>query len=197
MERIEQKRIVERMKWELTIQFKDAMESMVSALSAGYSMDNALREAKKDLANMYEENALIMRELSFMAGKMDLRVHLDDLFFDLGERSQSEDIKTFAEIYRIAKSTGGNLIQIMKRTTQGISEKIEIQRQIQTMISGKKYEMKCMTVIPLGIIGYMRISSPGFLDPLYGNFSGILFMSVALVVYLVSYMIGERIMNIC
>ena len=59
---------------------------------------------------------------------------------------------------------------MMKRTAQNISEKMEIQREIQTMIAGKKMEANCMTAIPLFIILYLQICSPGFLDPLYEGF---------------------------
>lgn len=73
---------------------------------------------------------------------------------------------------------------MMKRTAQNISEKMEIQREIQTMIAGKKMEANCMTAIPLFIILYLQICSPGFLDPLYEGFFGRLFMTGSLFVYL-------------
>ena len=40
----------EQEKWQLMVEFKEAMDSMVSALAAGYSMENAITEACKGLA---------------------------------------------------------------------------------------------------------------------------------------------------
>jgi tight adherence protein B len=41
-----------------------------------------------------------------------------------------------------------------------------------------------MTAIPLFIILYLQICSPGFLDPLYEGFFGRIFMTGAFFVYL-------------
>ena len=108
---------------------------------------------------------------------------VEKLMLELGERSGIEDIRMFSEILMTAKKTGGNLVKIMKRTADNISEKIETKREIETVIAGKKMEARCMNVIPFGIIVYLRVFSPGFLDPLYGNLAGILIMTVSLMVY--------------
>lgn len=84
----------------------------------------------------------------------------------------------------------------MKRTAAHIGEKMEISREIQTMIAGKRLEALCMTVIPLLIILYMQFFSPGFLDPLYNGIAGRIFMSAALVVYLLAALWSRSIMNI-
>ena len=39
----------EQEKWQLMVEFKEAMDSMVSALAAGYSMENAIMEAYHDM----------------------------------------------------------------------------------------------------------------------------------------------------
>lgn len=39
--------LMEKRRWQLTVQFKDATESLVSALVAGYSLENAVRQAER------------------------------------------------------------------------------------------------------------------------------------------------------
>lgn len=187
---------VERRRWELTIQFKDAMESLVSALVTGYSLENAVFEAQKDLSMMYESEAVIMQELAYMTHKIELKVSVEALMQDLGKRSGVEDIITFSEILSTAKKTGGNIAQVMRQTGGNIAEKIEMKRELETMIAGKKMEAGFMTVIPLLMIVYLRLFSPGFLDPLYHNPTGILIMTAALIVYAVSFLWGQKIMEI-
>ncbi len=180
----------------LTVQFKDAMESLVAGLAAGYSLENSVREAQKDLALMYSKEDLILREFDYMTRRMELNVPVEKLLQDLGTRSGAEDIMTFGEILVTAKRTGGNLVRIMRQTVANISEKIEIQREIETVVSGKKLECRCMTAIPLLMILYLRIFSPGFLDPMYNNGMGAGIMTVALAVYLISFLWGQKIMKI-
>lgn len=188
--------LIEKRRWKLTIQFKDAMESLVSALVAGYSLENAVGQARQDLALMYSEQDLILREFEHMKRKLELKVSVEALIRELGERSGAEDIITFGEILMTARRTGGNLVQVMKRTSVNITEKIEIKREIETLVSGKKMESRCMTAIPLLMIVYLRTFSPGFLDPLYRNPAGAGIMTGALVVYAVAFVWGQKIMKI-
>lgn len=188
--------LAERRRWRLTVQFKDAMESLVSAMAAGYSLENSIREARNDLALMYREEDIIMKELDYMIHKIKLKVPVEHLIKELGDRSGAEDIMTFAEILMTAKRTGGNLVQVMRHTAANITEKIETRREIETLVSGKKMEAKCMTAIPLLMILYLRIFSPGFLDPLYHNIMGAGIMTIALAVYVISFLWGQRIMKI-
>jgi tight adherence protein B len=53
-----------------------------------------------------------------------------------------------------------------------------------------------MTMIPLGMVLYMKISFPEFLDVLYGNIAGVIIMSICLLVYVVAYEMGRRIVEI-
>ena len=174
----------EQEKWQLMVEFKEAMDSMVSALAAGYSMENAITEAYRDMKLLHSEDTRMMRELWDIQQKISLHQPLDEVLSAFASKSGVEDIITFAQIYATARKSGGNLVKVMKRTAQNISEKMEIQREIQTMIAGKKMEANCMTAIPLFIILYLQICSPGFLDPLYEGFFGRIFMTGAFFVYL-------------
>ncbi len=188
--------LAEQRRMKLMTEFKDAMDSMVSALVAGYSMENAVTETYQDLMLLYGHETPMIQELGIIRRKLMLHHKLDSLFLDLGRRSGLEDIVTFAQIYATARRSGGNLVQVMRRTAANIGEKIEIQREIQTMISGKKMESLCMMVIPLGIILYLKVTSPGFLDPVYSGLQGRGFMTVALITYIVSIFWSRKIMDI-
>lgn len=190
------KELLTKEKWRLMVEFKDAMDGMISALVAGYSMENAVTEAYHDLQLMYGRETPMLLELKDIQQKLRLKKPLDELLLDLGRRSNIEDIVTFAQIYATARRSGGNLVKVMKRTADNIGEKMEIQREIQTMIAGKKMEATCMMVIPLLIILYLQIFSPGFLSPLYQGVSGRLFMSIALLIYGAAVLWSRAIMNI-
>lgn len=190
----EKKQLAKKRRWQLMVEFKDAMDGFVSALAAGYSLENAVSETYEDLHMMYGKETIMTKELKDIQQKISLRQPLDGLLLDLGRRSGVEDIITFAQIYATARRSGGNLIQVMKRTAENIGEKMEIQREIQTMIAGKKMEATLMTAIPLLIIVYMQIFSPGFLDPLYESVMGRIVMSGALLIYGTAVLWSRKIM---
>ena len=62
--------------------------------------------------------------------------------------------------------------------------------------SKKKSEQMVMSVMPAGIICYLKLTSPGFLDVLYGNPFGICAMTVCMVIYGLSYWLGVKIVDI-
>lgn len=186
----------EKEKWQLMVEFKEAMDSMISALVAGYSMENAIKEAYRDMRLLHSEDTPMMKELWEIQQKLSLQQPLDEVLLAFAGKSEVEDIISFAEIYATARKSGGNLVKVMKRTAQNISEKMEIQREIQTMIAGKKMESNCMVAIPLFIILYLQICSPGFLDPLYQSMFGRLFMTGALLLYLGAALWSRHIMKI-
>ena len=57
-------------------------------------------------------------------------------------------------------------------------------------------EQVIMSMMPFGIILYMQLTSPGFLQILYGNLFGIITMSVCLGIYFFAYWMGCRIVDI-
>ena len=60
----------------------------------------------------------------------------------------------------------------------------------------KKSEQMIMSLMPVGIILYLQMTSPGFLSVLYGNPFGIAAMSICLVIYAAAYWLGRRIVDI-
>lgn len=115
---------------------------------------------------------------------------------DFADRSGIDDIKNFAEVFDTAKRTGGDLIKIIRSTGNIIRDKIEVKREIITMITAKKFESNIMNLIPFGIIVYLRMFSPDFLSPLYHNLFGILFMTVILIIYYGISRIAKKIISI-
>ena len=101
-----------------------------------------------------------------------------------------------AEIFGFAKRSGGDFPQIIRTTAARISAKIEVEREVDTVIAGKKLEGKIMSVMPFFILAYLNLASGEFIDPLYGNLAGVLVMSAALLVFVGAMAINRRISDI-
>lgn len=91
-----------------------------------------------------------------------------------------------------AKRGGGNLVGIIQNTVRNISSKIRIEEEIQTMIAQKRLEQKVMNVMPVFLLFYLDIASPGYMDVLYHNILGVIFMTICLLGYLASILLSER-----
>ena len=74
--------------------------------------------------------------------------------------------------------------------------KIEVKREIDTMLAAKKYEFQIMSMVPYGIIAYMSLSFSDFMEELYGNVTGIGVMTLCLGIYVGAYYLGVRLLRI-
>ena len=57
-------------------------------------------------------------------------------------------------------------------------------------------EQRVMVCIPLGIVMYLKLTSQGFVDVLYGNIIGIIVMTLCLIVYAAAVFISVKIVDI-
>ena len=177
-------------------QFKDGIMAISAALNAGYSVENAFREGRKDLTLLYEKEEPIMREFQRIIRGLDANERLEKLLFDFAKRSGLEEVESFAEIFATAKEAGGDFSVIIQTTAERIAARMEVKREIKTMVAAKNFEQKIMSLVPFLIMFYIDLTSPGFFSELYGNMLGVAVMTVCLGVYLLSRYLAERIMRI-
>lgn len=183
-------------KKELGYQFKNALNSLSVSLRAGYSIENSLIEAEKDMRKWNGDSSEIVQELSYINRQIKVSIPAEDLLTDFGIRSDVEDIKNFASVFAIARRMGGNLAEIVQDTAAQLSEKIDAERAIDTAVSAKKFEQMVMSLMPFGMIFYMQLSSPGFFDAIYGTVFGVIFMTACLVLYAAAFWFGRRLVRI-
>lgn len=187
---------IEKRKMTLYYHFQDVLHGFQTAVRAGYSMEHAVHECRKELEQIYGKDEDLVRELTYMEMQMKVGVPVEQLFLDLGQRSGVEDIRNFGEIFLISRRSGGNLGEIMEKMARVLGEKIRVHKEIEVCISGKKTEQMVMSFVPGGMILYMQLTSRGFLDVLYNNMMGTVIMTICLGIYLFSFWMGRRIVRI-
>lgn len=174
-------------------EFRDCILSAAANLRAGYSVENAFEESMQDIQGLYGDNGLMRRELLRMKKGIAHNIPLEDLLLELGVRSGCSNIREFAEVFAIARSSGGRLPEIIQSTADLIGEKIALQQEVQVVLSGKLFEQKIMNLIPFLLVGYIEISNRGFFDVLYHNLTGICIMSGCMLLYLAAFGLAKHI----
>ena len=178
---IEQK-LEERNK-KVAMEFQTMLKNVSSSLLAGFSLENAFVEAEKELKQMYGEKSYMFLELQNINKKVGMNIPLEEPLEDLAERTGIEDIYNFIDILSFAKRAGGNFVEIIDNTINKMWAKYETAREIDVAISAKKLEQKVMSVIPVVLLAYMKLTSAEYMSVLYGNVAGVLFMTVCLLAY--------------
>jgi len=194
--RTRRKKLLEKRKNELNDQFKQALYSLSSSLGAGRSVENAFQETIKDLQLLYpDRRTYIIREFEIIIHRIENGEPIERALADFSARSDLEDIQNFADVFISCKRTGGDLVEIIRRTSNIIGDKLEIQQEIAVMVAQKRFESKALSAAPIVIVAFLSLSSPDYMAPLHSG-AGYLLMTAALLVLIGCYWFTQRIMNI-
>ena len=181
----------------LNLQFKDMLYSLSSSIAAGRQMPEALIEAADSLSVMYGPAEPIMLELNHMKRCIVENNESDrELLADFARRSCCEDINNFVQVYIICRSLGGDLEKIIGRTSTILTDKMNIEREIEAITSQKKFEGRLIALMPVAMLLLLNLFSPSYIVPLYSGLPGRLIMTGCLGAGLWGYRMMERISNV-
>lgn len=183
-------------KRKLTIQFKEFCMSLSAQLIAGYSMENAIKESFIEMKQMYGGDAYICYELSIILTKIAINKPIEISLGEFAKRSNIEDIYLFAEVISIAKRSGGDIIEIVKNAADTIYQKIEVEREIDTIINSKKFEQNIMNIVPILIVLYVDFTSRSMMTIMYQTIIGRIVMTVCLILYIFTFFVSIKISTI-
>lgn len=188
--------LITKRKKKLSTEFSQTLYSVISGLKAGYSIENAFIEAKRDAELFFGSESLMVFEIQIIKSGLNMHMNLEDLIEDLGTRSGDEEILLFADVFKCAKRNGGNITEVLSETADRIQERICIDREIDLLISEKLLELRIMEVVPFVILIYLDITSRGYFDILYEGLRGRFAMTICLMVYIAAAFVAEKIVRI-
>ena len=141
---------------ELRNQFKDLLESLTSSYSAGQNTVEAFSDAYSDMVSIYGEGADIVTEVQIICTGLKNNINIEELLLDFAKRSGLDDAMSFANVFEVCNRQGGDLKRIVSETREIINDKIEIEMEIETMLSGSKNELNIMMVMPVIIVVMLK-----------------------------------------
>lgn len=189
------KQIIEKQIKTLNNQFRDFLEAFNTSLGAGKNVVDSFHAVYEDLKVQYDEGAYILKELEVIISGMANNVDTEDLLADFGTRSGIDDIVSFANVFKICYRKGGNIKETIRSTHDILSDKMEINEDIETVVTSNKFEQKIMIAMPIALIAMIKMMSPDFA----ANFvtpTGIISTTIAIALFVVSYVVGKIILNI-
>lgn len=179
----------EKRKKALLMQFKDLLESLTASYSAGKNTLEAFTDAMEDLAHIYSEETDIVKEVALVVGGMQNNLNVEELLLNFAERSGLDDVQNFADVFRVAIRQGANIKDIIFSTRDVIGDKIEIEMEINTILSGNKNELYIMMVMPLIIIVSLGGLGSGTSD---NSMTNVIVKTVALGLFALAYWLGKK-----
>lgn len=154
------------------------MQSMMTSIQTGYTIENACRVALPELEEQRRgrKDPTVVEVRKIVYG-LNLGIPVDQLFMQYAKEAGIEDIQEFAGVLEIVKVTGGNLVTILKKTMDDFRRKMDTEEEIATILSGVSYEKNIMLCMPFLIVVYMRLTNQAYMSCLYETTAGHLLMT--------------------
>jgi tight adherence protein B len=143
----------------------DAIELMARALRAGHSMASAIEIiAEQSPDPLAGEFAICFQQQKF-------GIAFRDALLGIGERVPSKDLHFLITAVLVQKETGGDLTEILDRTTRVIRERVRIEGEVRTYTAQGRLTGWILGLLPVIMLCIINIVTPGyshilFYDPL-------------------------------
>ncbi len=192
---IRKERIIAERKKKLRSQFIDLLDSLATSISSGKNVPNAFMAAREDLLVQYQPDAFIVQEVDNIISGIQNNIDVGSMLLNFGERSGIQDIRTFGRVFETAYSKGANLKEVIRNSHVILSNKCEIEAEIETKVASNKNEQNIMIVMPVILILMIKMAGSDFA----ANFTtptGIVCTTIAVGAFVIAYLIGRKILNI-
>ena len=192
---IRKEQIIAERKKKLRTQFIDLLDSLAASISAGKNVPNAFVAAREDLLIQYQPDAYIVQEVDNIISGIQHNIDVGSMLLNFGERSGIQDIRTFGRVFETAYSKGANLKDVVRNSHMILSNKCEIEAEIETKVASNKNEQNIMIIMPVILILMIKMAGSDFAN----NFTtptGILCTTIAIGTFVGAYLLGRKILNI-
>lgn len=179
----------------MKLQFRDFLTALSNSIAGGMNVNDSIKNARNDLVIQYSEDSYIVKEINELIVGMENNVSLEEMLVDLGNRSGDDDILNFATVFNMCYRSGGNLKEVMKRTTDIISTRIAISQEIETKLTSNKVQFMAMEAIPIVLMLMMKFMSSDFAES-FTSVTGVISITLGVGLFVAAYMVAQKIMTI-
>jgi len=171
-------------------QFADALDLVGRALRAGHALPGAIRLCGEEMADP------IGREFRLLSDEINYGMLVNDALLNLGRRMPIPDVSYFVVAVLIQRETGGNLAEVLDRTSALVRQRLKLRGQVRVLSSEGRLSATILTLLPFGIAGALQLVSPGFMSLLWTDPAGQQAAGIALAMMAVGTVWVRRVVRI-
>jgi len=181
-----------RINRKLTLAFKLLLNGMYTELLVGQSLRNALVASRTNL---------LVDQKQFLGW-------VDELIHDIRyQKSELEAWKTFSnqldlvicyqfiDVLEVTYRHGGRVHEILRDTIGQLSDQMDLDLEVDLILSAKKYEFYLMMTLPLLMTWVLSLSQPIYTGVLFGTLWGRVVMTGALGLQALAFFLGRQIIG--
>ncbi|HEX7729689.1 MAG TPA: type II secretion system F family protein [Terracidiphilus sp.] len=167
----------------------EAIDLMVSALRVGHSLNAAMGLVSRECMDpLGTEFRICFDEQNY---GLEMKVAMDNLT----NRMPLQDLKIVATAILIQRESGGNLAEVLDKTSQVIRERFRLKRQVMTHTAQGRLTGMILTALPIVLGALLYTINPKMMSILWTTPMGIKLMYAAGIMIVVGGLIIRKIVN--
>jgi Flp pilus assembly protein TadB len=142
-------------------QFSEALGLATRSLRAGHPLLSAFQLI------VDEGEAPVRDTFAEIVQQQALGKSLEEAIIHTAENSNSSDLKLFAASTVIQLRSGGNVADMMDRLSEVIRDRIRLHNKVRVLTSQTQMSKRVLIVIPFVLFGFLYVSNPEYIAPLF------------------------------
>jgi Flp pilus assembly protein TadB len=158
-------------------QLPDVLQLVAGSLRSGFSLPQAVD------AVVREGNQPAAGEFSRALAEARIGVDLDVALEAVANRMDSIDLRWTVMAIRIQREVGGNLAEVLSNTVATMRERAYLHRHVRALSAEGRLSAYILIALPLFISGWLVLTNPGYLVPLYTTAFGLILLVIGAVLF--------------
>jgi tight adherence protein B len=171
-------------------QLPDGMDLIARALKAGHAFTGGMNLA----ANEFDDP--LGPEFAETLDEINYGVSVGDALKNLAARVDCGEIRYFVVGVILQRETGGNLAELMETLATLIRERFKFDGKVKTLAAEGKLSAIILILLPIGIFGYLWLTNPNFLAPLFTEPAGKFMILGAIVMMIMGAFVMKKMVDI-
>jgi tight adherence protein B len=173
-----------------TEQLPEAIDLMARGLRAGQALPAAIEIVAQ------ESDDPLRTEFRRAADEQSFGLPFREAMLNLSRRAPVPDLQFLVTAILVQRETGGNLAQILDKTSHVIRERVRVAGQVRIRTAQGRFTGWVLSALPFVVFIGMNFLHPGFESVLFEDPNGRLWVEIAAVSMVVGLMAIRRIVNI-
>ena len=166
------------------------LQVMASALRAGHSFVAALAS----VVEQAEEPS--KKELRRAVSDEQLGVPIDEAIRRVAERMESRDLDQVALVAELARTTGGNVAEVLDVVVATVRDRQDVRRMVKTLTAQGRMARWILTALPVVTGFFFYLIQPKIVGPFYGALIGQIVLLIAAIAVICGSLTIQRIVEI-
>ena len=182
--------LIRRRRNAFTEQLPDLLQLIASSLQSGFSLPQALDAVVRETAQP------AVGEFTRAMAEARLGADLEDCLETIADRMGSDDLRWTVMAIRIQRGIGGNLAEVLTATVNTIRERGYLRRQVHALSADGRLSAYILIALPVGIGGFLFLTRPTYMRPLYTTHVGEFLLAGAFVLLVLGTVIMRQMIKL-